>query len=232
MTPKNRYVGYIRVSTSKQERSGLGLEAQQKAILDYVYGKGKLIKEYREAESGRRSDRPKLREALAMCRLNRAVLIVAKLDRLARDVDFLRAVVRDSGDGGVVFCDLPTLPEGPTGKFLLTQMASVAELEAGLISQRTKAALQAAKARGVKLGGTVCPSGAEASKGRARAAKVRSDRADNWAKDVLPLIEAIQSKGSLTLREIAGELNEMDIQTPRGGAWTATQVSRVLARAE
>jgi DNA invertase Pin-like site-specific DNA recombinase len=233
MTTQKRYVGYYRVSTNRQERSGLGLAAQQEAVLSYVKGKGKLIKEYREAESGKRSDRPQLREALAMCRLNRAVLVVAKLDRLARNVDFLRSVVRDSGDGGVVFCDLPSLPEGPTGKFLLTQMASVAELEAGLISQRTKAALAAAKAKGRRLGGSVCPTGEAAEKGRMTAARLRSDKADARAADVLPLIQAIQKEydGNATLREIAAELNDLGVLTARGALWTSVQVMRTLQRA-
>jgi DNA invertase Pin-like site-specific DNA recombinase len=228
-----QYVAYYRVSTDKQERSGLGLAAQQEAVLAYVKGKGKLIREYREAESGKRSDRPILREALAMCRLNRAVLVVAKLDRLARDVDFLRSVVRDSGDGGVVFCDLPSLPEGPTGKFLLTQMASVAELEAGLISQRTKSALAAAKAKGKRLGGTVFPTGEEAEKGRKAAAKARIEKADSRAADVLPLIQAIQKEydGHATLRKIAARLNELGTLTARGCQWSSVQVMRTLQRA-
>ena len=104
-------------------------------------------------ESGKANDRPELAKALVHCKLTGATLIVAKLDRLCRDQAFLMSVWTGTGDGGVVFCDLPSIPAGPVGKFILQQMASVAELERGLISQRTKAALAAAKERGVKLGG-------------------------------------------------------------------------------
>ena len=145
--------GDSQVSTDKQKRSGLGLAAQKEAVAAYLNGgRWKLTGEFTEVESGKKDDRPQLVQALAMCRLQNATLVVAKLDRLARNAEFLRSIVRESGDKGVIFCDLPKVPEGPTGKFLIGIMAEVAELEAGLIGQRTKAALQAAKARGVVLG--------------------------------------------------------------------------------
>ena len=144
---KNKFVSYLRVSTDKQGRSGLGLEAQREAVASYLNG-GRLTleAEYVETESGKRADRPKLKAALAHAKAIGATLIFAKLDRLTRNVDLLRALV--ASDVDLVFCDLPSVPPGAMGRFLLTQMASVAELEAGLISERTKAALAAAKARG------------------------------------------------------------------------------------
>src|SRR5215475_946716 len=143
---KAKFVSYLRVSTQKQGASGLGIEAQRAAVTAFLNGGDwVLLQEYRETESGKSNDRPQLAKALAHCRMTGATLVVAKLDRLARNARFLLSVVEGSGAGGVVFCDLPSLPPGPVGKFMVTQMAAVAELEAGLTSQRTKAALSAAK---------------------------------------------------------------------------------------
>ncbi len=148
-----RFVSYLRVSTDGQGRSGLGLEAQRQAVAAHItHTGGTLLAEFQEVESGKRVDRPQLAAALAACRTRRCVLLIAKLDRLARNARFLLSVVEGSGEAGVVFCDLPTVPAGPVGKFLVTQMAAVAELEAGLISQRTRAALAVAKARGGEAG--------------------------------------------------------------------------------
>src|SRR6187431_3219096 len=159
---KGKFVSYLRVSTDKQGRSGLGLEAQRAAVTNYLNGgKWTVVKEYVETESGKRSDRPKLAAALSHAKDIGATLVFAKLDRLTRNVDLLRTLVASGVD--LVFCDLPHVPPGAMGRFLLTQMASVAELEAGLISERTKAALAAAKARGVKLGN---PNGARALRGK------------------------------------------------------------------
>jgi len=146
-----RFVAYTRVSTVRQGRSGLGLEAQRAAVASYLNGGSwKLIGEYQEIESGRRSDRPELLKALSHCRSHGAALIVAKVDRLARSQSFLSKILDAGVD--VRFCDLPQI-EGPTGRFLLQSMMSVAELEAGMISARTTAALAAARANGRKLGG-------------------------------------------------------------------------------
>jgi DNA invertase Pin-like site-specific DNA recombinase len=156
-----KFISYLRVSTDKQGRSGLGVEAQREAVTRYLNGGDwKLIKEYVETESGKRADRPQLAAALKYAKAIGATLVFAKLDRLTRNVDLLRSLV--ASDVDLVFCDLPHVPAGAMGRFLLTQMASVAELEAGLISERTKAALAAAKARGVKLGN---PNGARALRG-------------------------------------------------------------------
>ena len=228
------FVAYLRVSTDRQGRSGLGLEAQQAAIAAFLRpGDRLLAPPFVEVESGRRTDRPKLREAIARCRATGATLLVAKLDRLSRNVPFLRSLIE--GDVDVAFCDMPHVPPGAMGRFLLTQMAAVAELEAGLISERTKAALAAAKARGVKLGGDrghrpEAPPDARAG-GRASAA-ARSRAADRAAFRLLPLIEELRAGGASSLHALAAALNARAVPSPRGGAWTATAVRRGLLRAE
>src|SRR5271156_1634072 len=134
---RGKFVSYLRVSTNKQGRSGLGLEAQRSAVEGYLNGGNwTLAAEYVETESGKRSDRPKLAKALAHAKAIGATVVFAKLDRLTRNVDLLRSLV--ASDVDLVFCDLPSVPPGPIGRFLLTQMAAVAELEAGLIGERTK----------------------------------------------------------------------------------------------
>jgi DNA invertase Pin-like site-specific DNA recombinase len=141
MASTGNFVSYYRVSTSKQGKSGLGLEAQRAAVETYLNGgKWQIVAEFVEIESGRRSDRPQLDAALAAARLHRAPLVVAKVDRLTRSVAFLSRLLEAGVD--VRFADLPSI-EGATGRFMLQQMASVAELEAGMISVRTKAALAA-----------------------------------------------------------------------------------------
>jgi DNA invertase Pin-like site-specific DNA recombinase len=176
-----------------------------------------------------------LAKALARCRATGATLLVAKLDRLARNTRFLLSVVEGTGEAGVVFIDLPQLPAGPVGKFMLTQMAAVAELEAGLISQRTKAALTAAKARGVKLGGDrgnrpSTPEGVQ--RGAQASAEARSLAASRHAHGVLPAVEELRAQGAASLQQLADGLTARGITTPRGSAWTATAVRRVLAKVE
>jgi DNA invertase Pin-like site-specific DNA recombinase len=194
--PRPRFVSYLRVSTDGQGRSGLGLEAQRQAVAAYVaQAGGEVVAEFREVESGKRADRPQLATALAACRTRRAVLVIAKLDRLARNARFLLSVVEGSGEAGVVFCDLPTVPAGPVGKFLVTQMAAVAELEAGLISQRTRAALAVAKARGVRLGN---PSPTPATPEMAAAARqARSGQVGVWGATERKTYVRVGSSGSL-----------------------------------
>jgi DNA invertase Pin-like site-specific DNA recombinase len=228
MTTRKSFIGYARVSTDQQGRSGLGLEAQRKAIQELVQRRsGRLVLPvFIEVESGRKVERVELRKAIAKARLLRATLVVAKIDRLARNASFLMTLV-DSGLD-VVFCDLPELPEGPVGRFMVQQMAAVAELEAGLISQRTKAALAAAKARGVTLGGfrgvKVDPS---------LGTKARQHKARENAARIAEVIEEIRSQeGISSAVGIAKRLTEMGVRTPRGhGDWQATQVQRVLAAA-
>ncbi len=157
--------------------------------------------------------------------------MIAKLDRLARNTRFLLSIVEGSGEGGVVFCDLPTVPAGPVGKFLITQMAAVAELEAGLISQRTKAALTAAKARGVKLGNPRLSAGTADSAKAAAAAS--ASQARQRAADVLPMIRQAQKAGATTLQAVADAMTARGIPTPGGrGAWHPATVKRIMSYAE
>ena len=226
--PLPRFVSYLRVSTESQGRSGLGLDAQRQAVAAHVAAAGgELAAEFQEVESGKRADRPQLTAALAACRTRRAVLVIAKLDRLARNARFLLSVVEGSGEAGVVFCDLPSVPAGPIGKFMVTQLAAVAELEAGLISQRTRAALAVAKARGVRLGN---PSPTPATPAMAAAARAaRSRQVAARMADVLPVLRQVQAEGALSLRAIATGLRGQGVRTPSGKEhWSAAQVRRLF----
>lgn len=218
----NKFVAYYRVSTAKQGASGLGLEAQRMAVADYLkHTGGDLVAEITEVESGTRNDRPKLAEALAACRVHKAVLVIAKLDRLARNAAFLLSL----RDGGVEFVavDLPT-----ANRLTVGIMALVAEDEAERISARTKAALAAAKARGVKLGNPANLS--NRITGSTHGNERKAALADKRAADLLPVVNDIRKAGATSLRAIAAELNTRSITTPRGGAWSAAQVMRLLDR--
>lgn len=224
---KGRFVSYLRVSTAQQGRSGLGVEAQREAVASYLNGgKWTLVAEFVEIESGRRADRPELAKALALCRAHRAALVVAKVDRLARSQGFLSRILEAGVD--VRFCDLPQI-EGPTGRFLLQSMMSVAELEAGMISARTKAALAASKARGKKLGGFRGRAGTAADLTKARAARSLAARAQ--ADALAPILARIDPTGAGPLRTVAAQLTAEGVPTPSGhGEWTATAVSRLRDR--
>jgi DNA invertase Pin-like site-specific DNA recombinase len=227
---QGKFVSYLRVSTDKQGRSGLGLEAQRAAVENYLNGgRWTLAAEYVEAESGKRADRPQLAKALAHAKAIGATVVFAKLDRLSRNVDLLRSLV--ASDVDLVFCDLPHVPAGAMGRFLLTQMASVAELEAGLISERTKAALAAAKARGVKLGN---PNGARALRGKQvgnkQAVETVKANALKRASNLRTILDDMRAQGVTSVRAIAAELNARSILTPRGGSWHPTSAARLLAR--
>lgn len=227
---RGKFVSYLRVSTDKQGRSGLGLAAQRDAVERYLNGgRWTLSAEYIETESGKRNDRPKLAAALAHAKAIGATVVFAKLDRLTRNVDLLRSLVASSVD--LVFCDLPHVPLGAMGRFLLTQMASVAELEAGLISERTKVALAAAKARGVRLGN---PNGARALRGkqvgnREAVAKVKAN-AQEHAGNLQTMLADIKAQGISSIRAIADELNRRGVLTPRGATWHPTSVARLMQR--
>lgn len=227
MVNHGRFIAYYRVSTARQGKSGLGIEAQRAAVENYLNGgRWKIIEEFTEVESGRRADRPQLEKALAAARVHRAAIVVAKVDRLARSQAFLSRLLDAGVD--VRFADLPQI-EGPTGRFMLQQMMAVAELEAGMISARTKAALAAAKARGKKLGGD---RGSRLSaKARAAGRAAVAGHAAARARDLAATIADLQQGGASTLRAIAAELNSRKIPTARGqGTWSAVQVSRVLSR--
>jgi len=226
MTTPGGFIAYYRVSTTKQGKSGLGIEAQRNAVTRYLNGsERRILAEFVEIESGRRTDRPELERALCTARLHRVPLVVAKVDRLTRSVGFLSRLLEAGVD--VRFADLPAI-EGPAGRFMLQQMAAVAELEAGLISSRTKAALAAAKARGKRLGGCrgIQPSPEARDAGRA----AQATRAAKRASDIAPVIQNLRAAGHTTFRSIARALSERGIPTPRGQrTWTATQVSRTIA---
>lgn len=218
-------VAYLRVSTDRQGRSGLGLEAQRAALISFAEAQGfTLVAEYVEVETGKGSDaldrRPELAAALAAARRLKCAVVVAKLDRLSRDVAFIAGLMAQK----VPFL-VAELGEG-VDPFVLHMYAALAEKERAMISARTKAALAAKKAQGVRLGNRT--NLAEASKaGGATMAR----EADAFASNVLPIIDSIRSAGKTSFRAIAEELNARRIETARGGSWSGMQVKRVLERA-
>lgn len=201
-SPISPLVAYYRVSTERQGQSGLGLDAQRAAVSPYAAGRD-LLGEFVEIESGRKDNRPQLAAALALCRQKRAVLVIAKLDRLARSVAFISNLM----DSGVEFVavDMPQ-----ANRLTLHILAAVAEHEREMISQRTRAALAAAKARGIRLGNP------RSDTTRMRAAV--AERVASFRTGVLPTIQALQAEGR-SLRGIAAELNARGIKAPRGGIW-------------
>lgn len=211
-------VGYIRVSTDRQGRSGLGLEAQKAAIDAYGRQTGaEIVKLYEEVESGKRTaNRPQLAAALAFAKKTKATLVIARLDRLARNVAFVSTIM----DAGVDFvaCDNPTAT-----RLTLHILAAVAEHEGRMISERTKAALAAAKVRGISLGSPKARTTIQAAR-EARSAKARAE-----AQNVAAIIRHIQSSGVKELAKIARVLEARGVKTPRGSTtWQAVQVGRVL----
>lgn len=219
-----KFIAYHRVSTKRQGRSGLGLDAQRKAVEDYLNGgRWTLVAEFTEVESGKHNDRPELAKALAACRLHSATLVVAKLDRLSRNAAFL-LTLRDSGVD-FVCADMPE-----ANRMTIGIMAIIAEHEREAISQRTKAALAAAKRRGAKLGNPDHLTAKARKLGVRASAKRRTAIARQRADDLAPIIAELQGDGATSLRELARGLNERGIPTARGGTWTATQVQRLLAR--
>lgn len=228
--PATRFVSYCRVSTARQGRSSLGLDAQKNAIQSHLAASsGELLAEFTEIESGRRNDRPELAKALAACRLHRATLIIAKLDRLARNVAFVSNLM----EAGVEFhaCDMPV-----ANRLTVHMLAAVAEHEALMIRERTKAALAQAKRRGVRLGGFRGYYATDADRERAAAAKAAL--ANERASDLADTIKALQEAGLTSYRAIAARLNEMGIPTTgsagrstgNGGSWHGAQVARVITR--
>lgn len=220
-------VAYYRVSTDKQNRSGLGLEAQRAAVEGYALGGGhRIVAEYVEVESGKRADRPQLAAALAACRLHRATLCIAKLDRLSRSVSFISRL--QDGDVDFVACDAPY-----ANRFMINLFAAIAEHEREMISQRTKAALAAAKARGVRLGN---PNGAAAllpgcREAAAKGGAAARERADQRAAQVIPLLRQLEASGCTTVRAMASALHAQGVPSPSGrNVWYPQQVRRVLRR--
>lgn len=223
MVAQGKFVSYLRVSTDRQGRSGLGLEAQKKAVDDYLNGGSwELLGEFVEVESGTRSDRPELQKALSLCRVHNAVLVVAKLDRLARNAFFLLGLK----EAGVEFvcCDMPF-----ANRLTIGIMAMVAEEEARMISARTKAALAAAKARGIKLGRPNLTM-KDRRKGNKASAAARGRRAMARARDLMPTLEELRGSGNETPTAITRELNARRIPAPRGGTWSVAQTQVLLRR--
>ncbi len=218
------FVSYLRVSTVRQGRSGLGLEAQRKAVTDYLSGgRGNLLAEFVEVESGKENAWPELQRALHRAKVTCATLVVAKLDRLSRNAAFLMTL-RDSG-AEFVAADLPD-----ANTLTIGIMASVAQHEREAISRRTKEALAAAKARGVRLGN---PNGARAfggAGGQSAAVAALKASADARARDIAPIVADIRAAGAMSVRAIAAELNARKIRTARGGRWYAGTVANLLAR--
>jgi DNA invertase Pin-like site-specific DNA recombinase len=202
------YIAYYRVSTEEQGISGLGMEAQQEAVRRFIGQRGQIIAEYTEVESGRKNNRPQLSAALEACKTRRATLVIAKLDRLARNVHFISGLMESKVDFQAV--DMPD-----ANRLTIHILAAVAEHEREMISQRTKAALAQAKARGKRLGN---PRAAEAAAiGRAMR------QIPKPPPSVLTLMRERRASGA-TLREIAHELNQLGIKTPRGCQWYACTV--------
>jgi DNA invertase Pin-like site-specific DNA recombinase len=222
-------IGYLRVSTKGQGESGLGLEAQRTAVEGHARQNGaQVVNWYTEVESGKLADRPELARALAHARRSKATLVVAKLDRLARNVAFLSALM----DSPVPFV---AVDNPHANRLTLHILAAVAEAEAKAISDRTKAALSAYKARGGKLGAdlpqcrNLTPEAV--AKGRERSVEVRRNAAAEAYADLLPMVSDMRAEG-LSLAAIAEKLNNEGHTTRRGRPWNPVQVSRVLERAK
>jgi DNA invertase Pin-like site-specific DNA recombinase len=219
------YVSYFRVSTAKQGLSGLGLEAQQMAVHAFLKGSGTMLAgEFTEIESGTRRDRPQLAAALELCKKRRAILLIARIDRLARNVAFVSALLESK----VRFLAV----DMPEADVTFLQMASVfAEWEARKVSERTRAALAAAKNRGIQLGWAHparLPGQRAASQ---RGAQANRDAAIQFAGNALPIVESIRRAGVHSLDGIAEALNARGVPTQRGGRWHASTVSRLSAYA-
>lgn len=217
-------IGYVRVSTARQGRTGLGIEAQREALVRFATAEGyEIARVFVEVETGKGADaldrRPQLAAALSEARKRKCPVAVAKLDRLSRDVHFI---------SGLMMHKVPFLVAelgADVDPFILHLFAALAEKERAMISARTQAALEAAKARGVRLGGP------KLNQARKLAIAAIGAAADQHAANVLPIIREAQRAGASTLREIADALNARGVATARGGKWYAKTVSNVLSRA-
>lgn len=213
------FVSYYRVSTDRQGRSGLGLEAQRESVRQLVQSsQGELVSEFTEIESGKKNNRPQLLAALRECRRRKATLAISRLDRLARNATFLLQL-RDS-NVNFTAADMPH-----ADRFTVGILALVAERERDLISSRTRDALAAAKRRGTKLGS---PTPEKASRFGVAAIQANVAAFDS---NILPVMREVRSAGVRTLRGIAGALNARGVKTRRGGEWSAESVRLVLRRA-
>lgn len=209
-------IPYYRVSTERQGISGLGLEAQQQSVVSFASANQYSLQgEFIEVETGKRNKRPILLEALAACRNQNAILLIAKLDRLGRNVAFISKLM----ESGVEF---KAVDNPYAGKFIVHIMAAFAEHEREMISERTRAALQAAKRRGVQLG----------ANGKYILSKRNKKRADEFAQKMKPILQKIRSRGINTIRAITDELNKCAIPTFHGGCWHISTVHQIIKRIE
>jgi DNA invertase Pin-like site-specific DNA recombinase len=216
---KEKLIAYYRVSTKRQGVNGLGMDAQRAAVRAFLQsGRRELIEEFAEVESGKRDDRPELEKAIAACRATGSRLVIAKIDRLARNAGFLLNL-RDAGVD-FVCCDAPF-----ADRFTVGVLALVAERERELISERTKAGLAAAKRRGIRLGNP------ELAKARMRGAEGTKRRALRFVAKLAPVISDIQERGRITTHlKIAECLNARGFKTPNGKPFTRHAVARLLKR--
>jgi DNA invertase Pin-like site-specific DNA recombinase len=212
MNEEGKWVAYFRVSTTRQGESGLGLEAQKSAVESFLHGRGEILAEFVEIESGKKVRRPQLDEALKLCRKMKATLVIAKLDRLARNVHFISGLMESRVDFRAV--DSPA-----KDRFILHIQAAFAEEEARRISERTKAALAAAKARGVAIGET----------GRQRAVNLRRE-ANDRAETLRCIVEDLRFRGITSVRGIRDEMNKLSVPSPGGGKWHLPNTQRLLQR--
>ena len=232
MVAQQRFIPYYRVSTRKQEQSGLGLEAQQAEVWSYAnQNDGGILAEYTEVETGKRADRPELAKAIAHAKLSGATLVIAKLDRLARNVHFTAGLMNSGVD--FVACDSPN-----ANRLTIHILAAVAEDEARRISARTEAALKAAKARGVRLGSARPNHWQDREhlrvKGQVKATRAASDRRSEKAREayefLVPAIRERREQGR-SFQQIADWLNEQGYRTTARKPFTRAAVRRVLLRA-
>ena len=215
------YIVYYRVSTQKQGQSGLGLEAQEHAVNNYLRPTDTILNVFTEIESGRKDNRPKLAQAIQIAKLKNATLLIAKIDRLARSV----RVITELQESNIKFtaCDCPEANET-----MIQMLAVMAQWEARQISERTKLALAQAKLRGVKLGN---PENLKTTKSdRQKGIREAVRKANVFAESMLPVIDDIKQEGFTSLRAIARELNERQFKTARGSEWTPTAVKNLLSR--
>jgi DNA invertase Pin-like site-specific DNA recombinase len=223
-----KYVCYYRVSTADQGKSGLGLEAQKKTVEDFLNGNGhEIVGEYTEIESGGKNDRPELQKAVTACELKGARLVVAKLDRLSRDLHFITQL-QQSGTRFVI-AEMPDATE-----LTVHIYASMAQHERKVIGQRTKAALAQLKEKGVKLGNPCLQKGERipnsGNTDNARAARIK--KTGDYAMKMAPIIEEVKAQGATSLRQIAAALNAEGYRTVNGKEWQAMAVSQVVKRAQ
>lgn len=224
---QRKFIAYLRVSTDRQGRSGLGLEAQQKTINDFIAGGShRLLDTFVEIESGKDNTRPELQKALEACKRTGAKLLIAKLDRLSRTVAFIANLMENNVE--FVVCDFPEANE-----FTIHIFSAVAQHERKMISERTQAALEAARARGVILGNPQNLTKDAARKGRMLGVEIRKEKANDFSKMRYPEIRH-HLNGGMSLNAIARKFNEEEVLTARGkvGSWTATAVKNVIRRVE